>query len=330
MRYSEKRLQDDFTAYVLFSEPLQGRVEEIFAAAAEDYPGVDWSTFQMGGDMIDTRSVTLSTDLGMVGTGETSGNRGRTTFMGHPGRCDVDWPDIIGKSRIIFPEGGDAVARHTDYLSVSVGCPKGETSVAARFDAARRLTCLAAIFAKLPICLGVYFPNGDTLVTPENSVQAAATAMRGEIPVTEWMTIFVNFFEDAETPLPVTVSTIGLAAFNGHELVLPQARLAGPEAVKWIWCTVKMLLEAGHEFVDSNTLGVEGEGKPIRIRHLAEGDHGAQTDQWILIHETSLVDEMKLFGPRTGTPPPPGYDNSIMRSYDDLKNKLYSYVAGGR
>ncbi|MEM9343440.1 MAG: hypothetical protein AAGA87_10385 [Pseudomonadota bacterium] len=326
-RYSDKRLADDFTIYVLFSEPLKGTVAEILEAVAEDYPGIDWSSSQIGGE-IDTQGVTLSTDLGI----SKDEARGRTTFMGMPGRCELDWTPIFEMSRIVNPEAEQAVLRHTDHLSISVGSPQGNTSVAARFDAARRLTCLGAVFAKLPITLGVYFPSADLLVKPEDWVSAAETAMKGEVPVMQWMALYVNQFQwDGPAPEPVTVGTIGLAAFNGHELVMPQVQLPAGDAAHWIYMTVRMLLEAGHEFADGNTLGVEGQGKPIRIRLVAEGaETGGQTDQWFLFHEASLLDDEKVLGPRGGRPPPPGVDNSIMGDWDDLKNKLYSFVAGGR
>jgi len=330
-RYSDKRLSDDFTIYILLSESLQANVAEIFEAVAEDYPGIDWASDQIGG-VIDTRGVTLSTDLGMANDCEREASRGRTTFLGAPGRCELDWAPIYEMSRIVNPEASEAVARHTNHLSISVGSPQGNTSIAARFDAARRLTCLGAIFAKLPITLGIYFPSADLLIKPEDWVSAAETAMKGEIPVMQWMALYVNQFQwDGPEPSPVTVGTIGLAAFNGHELVMPQVRLPAGDAAHWIYMTVRMLLEAGHEFADGNTLGVEGEGKPIRIRHLTEGsEHGGQTDQWFLFHEASLLDDEKILGPRGGRPPPAGMDNSIMGDWDDLKNKLYSFVAGGR
>ncbi len=333
MRYSDKRLSEDFSIYVLFSERLEARVGEILDAVAEDYEGVDWSSHQLGPDLVDTRGVTLSTDLGRSGDLQKDKARGKTTFMGMPGRCDINWDAVLQASRVINPNGRAAVERHTDHLHISVGSPEGDTSLAARFDAARRVTCIGAVLAKLPIALGVYFPNGDLLVPPDLWVEAAETAMKGEVPVLQWMSIYTNFFEwDGPEPRPVTAGTIGLAAFNGHELVMPQACIPGPEAAQWIYGAVRMMLEAGHEFGDGNTMGVEGEGKPIRIRHVKEGalNGEAQTDQWVFFHESSLLDDEKLLGPRALQPPPPGYDNEVRGNWDSLKNQLYSFVAGGK
>ena len=328
-RYSEKRVSEDFSIYVLFSEPLVGRVAEVMAAVAEDYPGIDWSAEQVGGEMIDTRSVTLSTDMGGAFGGDADIPRGLTTFMSAPGRCEIDWRPVIGKSRFIFPEAGQAVDRHTDHLHVRVGSPKGDTSLAARFDAARRVTCIGAVLANLPTALAVYFPNGDTIVKPEKWVRAAETAMKGEVPVLEWMTIFLSYFDEPGEPKPVTVSTIGMAAFNGHEVVMPRARLEGAEAAQWAVSTARMLIEADNEFVDGDTLGVEGDGRPVRIRHMAEGDQGLQTDCWMLIHDSSGIDDEDMFGPRSRRPAPAGVPDEIMGDWGSLKKKLYSYLASG-
>ncbi len=333
MRYSDKRLSEDFSIYVLFSDHLQGGIKEVLDAVAEDYKGVDWSSHQMGPDQIDTRGVTLSTDFGLLEDFGADAARGKTSFIGMPGRCQIDWDPVLQASRLINPDGRLAVERHTDHLQISVGSPKGDTSLAARFDAARRVTCIGAVLAKLPITLGVYFPNADLLVPPDQWVKAADTAMKGEIPVLQWMSIYTNFFEwDGPEPKPVTAGTIGLAAFNGHELLMPQARVTGPEAGKWMYGAVRMMLEAGHEFGDGNTMGVEGEGKPIRIRHVKEGglDGQAQTDTWVFFHETSLLDDEKLLGERELAPPPPGFNNEVRGNWDTLKNQLYSFVAGGK
>jgi hypothetical protein len=42
-RYSDKRLKDNFTAYVLLSERIQFRFPEIWEAVREDYPDLAWA-----------------------------------------------------------------------------------------------------------------------------------------------------------------------------------------------------------------------------------------------------------------------------------------------
>ena len=334
-RYSDKRMSEDFTAYVLFSEPLEGTFGEIIAAAAEDYAGLDWDHQALGPDRINTRGVTLCVDFG-----SESPTRGSVKMIGVPGPCDVSWDDTYLKNRLVFPHAKDVVGRHTDHLSISVSSARGdgsaETLFARRFDAVRKLTCLVAVLAKLPITTAVYFPNGDTLLPPSVWEKAAEDAMKGEIPLLGWINFVVNAFDEPPEPLPITVSTIGLAAFNGHEIIMPRMRMLWPKAMEFAHVTTRMLIEGDHTFADSNTLGHEA-GKPeFRIRHAAEGRqlrfpdgiHRPQTDQWWLFHETCDLDDIDIFGPRTGKPPPPGYDNSIHGDMDRLKKSLYRFHAG--
>lgn len=333
-RYSDKRMADDFVCYVLFSEPLQATFSELLEAAREDFPGLDWSHDNLGPDRIDTRDVTMCVDFG-----HSDDKKGRLKVLGHPGRCTLDWEDAIYKNRITFPEAGKAVARHTDYLSISVSHPKGDGSVksliARRFDAARRMTCLAAVLAKLPIATAVYFPNGDTLLPPSAWIAAADDAMKGQIPVIAWMCMALHAFDEPPEPLPITLSTIGMAAFNGHEIVMPRMRMLWPEAMQFAYGAIRMLLEADHVFQDSNTLGMEAGDKAFRIRlaregkkYLAKGETiSPQTDQWWLFHQSCDLDDIAIFGDRMGMPPPPGYDNTFTGDLDTLKNALYSFHA---
>ena len=324
-RYSDRRLREDFTIYVLFSEPLEGTASELFEAAAEDYPGLDWSFDNLGPNAINTRDVTLAVAF------EKEGDpHGMTRINGMPGRCELDWEPVINVSqRSVNPEARAVIERHTDHLSLAVSAPKGDTSLAARFMAARRVTCLGAVLAKLPTALGVYLPSADLLVPPKPWIEAADTAMKGEVPVFQWIALYalpVEGHRDNRTC--ATVGTIGLAAFNGRELVMPQVCIPPSDSAQWIYGVTRMLLEADHVFRDGDTLGSERDHKPIRIRDVREGEQGCQTDTWMLFHESSLLDDETLLGKRGGTPPTPDMDTSIEGNWDTLKNKLYGFVAG--
>jgi hypothetical protein len=319
-RYSDKRKTEAFTIYVLLSEALQFNVSEIYAALREDYPGIDWQENQMGDSQVDTAQVSLATDFV---------DSGMVSFTTTPGRCDVAWGDIFEKNRLTYPDAEAMVARHQSYLAINVHSPRGETSLAARFDAARRLTCIGAVFAKLPITMGIYFPNGDTIVKPADWVRAADEAMAGEVPVLQWMTLAVVPVPDGtDMPTPISVQSIGMAAFNGYEILMPLARMPAGEVAQWVHATVKMIMERGHIFTDSDTLGIEGDTKKIRIRHAPEGKMGAQTDMWVLLHPTSTINETEMFGERSRPPAPPGIKNEIMGDENALKNSLYGYIAG--
>ena len=334
-RYSDKRMSEDFTCYVLFSEPLQATFSELMQAAAEDYPGLDWSHENFGPEAINTRDVTLCVDFPTADP-----KRGSVKVIGGPGRCEIDWEDAIYKNRIVFPEARTAVARHTDYIGISVSSAKGDGAVkslvARRFDAARRMTCLAAVLAKLPITTAIYFPNGDTLLPGKSWVAAADAAMKGEIPTVVWIAPALHAFNEPPEPLPITLSTIGMAAFNGHEIVMPRMRIGWQDAIKFAHCFIKMQLEGDHVFRDSDTVGFEPGDKLFRIRRAYEGTPlsakgeriDPQTDQIWMFHKACDLDDVEIFGARSNRPPPPGYDNSFEGNLNTLRNSLYEFHAG--
>ncbi len=322
-RYSDKRLREGFTAYVLLTEPLAFRPSEVLAAVREDYPGLDWT---------DRLEADLPFTAGEVSLGvlfpdcDETNEPSLVQFASLPGRCDVDWDHVVAQSFLANPGAADAVARHQCWLSIHL--ESVDATLAARFDAARRVTCLAAVFARLPICLGVYFPSADVLATPAGWIGASEQAMRAEVPIPCWVSLYVNQMPDGRHPTPVTVGTIGMAAFLGHEVVMPLARVPAGDAAMWVFGAVKLLIERGHVFRDSNTLGFEEGAEKLRIRHAIEGMMDLQTDHWVLLHSTSAVDEIAVFGKRTGTPPPAGFDNSVRGDEDALKKRLYAFAAG--
>jgi hypothetical protein len=324
-RHSEKRLQDAFTAYVPFTEPLRFRPSEILAAVREDYPGLFWT---------DTLQFDLPITVGQVGLGvlhpgTSEGNEPLfASFSSFPGPIALDLAHQFHASRLTFPDAPAAVARHRCYLSITV--PSVDSSLAARFDAARRVTCLAAVFARLSICVAVYFPSSDQIVRPTDWVGAAARGMRAELPIPAWVSIYVNPMPDGQTPVPVSAGSIGLAAFTGHEVIVPLARVEPKDAAMWVFALAKMLVEHAHVYRDSDTVGVEGDDLKLRIRHCPEGRQGMQTDTWVLLHPTSTVDEITMFGARSNQPAPPGVDNTRRSDADGLRKRLYALVTGGR
>ncbi|MFN3936999.1 MAG: hypothetical protein ACK4KW_05410 [Gemmobacter sp.] len=89
----------------------------------------------------------------------------------------------------------------------------------------------AAVAAKLPTCLGVHGPGGAPPVRPDLWVTAAGIAMGGEFPVPVRMGVAIEAFDEPPATLPITVAAIGLAAFNGHEIVMPRMRMPWTEAI---------------------------------------------------------------------------------------------------
>ncbi len=326
-RYSDKRLKDAFYAYVLLSEPVTFNTREVIAAVRAGYPGLSWTDKL---DM-DTTGTTGSIVIAPYFCGTADGAEPRMiTLTSEPGRCVVSgWDDVLRKSYPVFPKGHEAVARHQTFLRITV--ESHDTTLAARFDAARRMTCFAAHFAALPACTGVYLPGADLVIPPGDCVGAAAMAVKGETPILHWITLVPTPLPDAANPLEWSVQSVGLAAFTGYEVFMPKVRMLPGEAAKWVYAAITMIMDRGHVFTDSDTMGMEGGDLRIRIRWMAEGKLGAQTDMWALFHPThSSVDDVAIFGPHSRAPAPPGIDASNRGNPNSLRQKLYSLVAGGR
>lgn len=312
-RYSDKRLKEPFTAYLLLSESIQFQLEEIVQAVREDFPDLEWDLGAQVAMPFDSSRLSMGTFIG-----DTPKDRpplhGMVSFLSTPGPIGIDMDDAIMKSRFVFPEAQQAVSRHQSCFSISVYSTG--TSLPARFEAARRMNALVAVFAKLPICLGAYFPSADIILAPNRWVEAAETANEGKFPALAWINYIIAPAAEgqifaSEGDGRFTIFTIGCAAFNGHEIVLPSVKMDRTEALGSVLNAVIMLLEYGHDFRDGNTMGDEKQDLRIRIRHCLESKHGSQTDQWYLFHPSSSIDDIKLFGEREGRPPPAGHDNTI-------------------
>lgn len=334
-RYSDKRLADAFSVYVLFTEPVSFTNRDILAALREDFPELDWTdTLENGADTARfydetyTAGDVLVTSLFPGGEGNLPG---MIPLISMPGRCEIDWGHMCARNRLTFPGAEAAVARHRTYIQVMVHSVDG--SLEARFDAARRASCLGAVFASLPVATAVYYPNGDTVVAPERWIEGAKTALKGEVPLLQWINLGVQPVPDGGDPVPVTVHTVGVAAFTGHEILLPLARIEPAQAAELVCGATVLYLQYGNAFNDGDTLGPEGDAAlKLRIRHAPEGALGLQTDNWVLLHPRSTLAprEEELFGKRPGVPPPPGMDVRNFGDPDSLRDKLYALVAGPR
>lgn len=303
-RYSEKRLRDDLTLYVLLSETLEFRTGEIVQALREDYPQLSWSDlFSDTGNSGDGADFPIKTGEFAMGVvlGERDENAPPYVHFGSmPGRCDVQWEPILDLSRHTFPTAKSAVGRHQGYLMISLGSV--DSTLEARFDAMRRLTCIGAMFARLPICLGIYNPGADLLVAPQDWIDAADTALAAKVPLAQWISLGVTAVPDGQDPPPVTVQSIGFAAFAGREVCMPMVRMPPGDAAKWVHLVIRLIMEYGHKLHDSDTVGPDDGAEKVRVRHWPEGYQGAQTDMWALVHAKTTLNEQDAFGPRSRPP----------------------------
>ncbi|MEO1292280.1 MAG: hypothetical protein AAFV62_05530 [Pseudomonadota bacterium] len=315
-RYSDQRMADDFTVYILLSETLQFDPAEIVAAFNEDFPGLAEISVSIGGEnggkhdgeggrgsLFDTGDVSIA----MLQHGGARGEE-RVTLISGPTRFDADLTAAYARAHL-FRDAKAVVDASASFLSVSVSGTKGAAAnLASRYRQARLATCLSAVFAKLPICTAVYFPSGDVIARPEMWVKAAETAAQDQWPLGEWFSYEINLQADRPDGRPTfSCGLVGMAAFNGHEVALASAPVGPDVATQYVMGAAYLLLAGGSVFKDSDTIGLDGSGLQLRIRLLPEGVQ-AQTDTWILVHPESPLDEAALFGAQTHPPAPPGVD----------------------
>ena len=117
-----------------------------------------------------------------------------------------------------------------------------------------------------------------------------------------------------------------MAAFNGHEVGFASAPVEPAYAVASVQSAMYLLLAGGNRFKDADTIGVEGSDERLRIRFKPEGPQ-VQTDSWILLHPSSSIDELAVFGERKTPPPPPGLENEI-RPQEDYMDRLLGGYGG--
>ena len=306
-RYSEKRLEDSFDVFLLFSEPFQFRVPDVIDAIEEEFPGLgEW--FNPLDDKIhDTGDVVMG-----FFKNEAEPSEGMISFFSTPGSLPKDGhhDDAINRA-FAFDGAWDAWNAHTSHLTLSI---KSEgTDLASRFKAARMVTCAAAVLAADPTCVGIMFPSGDVFASPEHWRSGAKEAAANQWPMMAWFSYQVTHFAPPEPDgaQQVSCGAIGMAAFNGHEVAFAAASVKPTYAVSYVHHAMYLLLAGGNRFRDGDTLGLEGGDERLRIRYMEEGPD-AQTDSWILLHPSCAIDEIAMFGERANPPPPPGLDNSRM------------------
>ena len=329
-RYSEKRLKTAFLATVLFDSRLDFLVEEVIAAAAEDYPILEWfHNFHMPGTQSTKPDVLLSPINGygwIANLGRMPGPfLGTADYLQQCAASGVTQSHILDEdgfkhavnaSRFVFPGAEAAVRRSVEHLDISVWSTEElpedpDQRLAHRFREARRMTCLSAVFAKLPTATAVYLPSADLLLSPDQWVRAANTAAAEEWPLASWIQIAVEKGAMEGGPILTSATTVGMAAFNGHEIYLDYAPMEPQQAATQVTGAAWLLLAGGNRFKDGDTIGLEDETLKIRMRHCKEGEHGAQTDRWILFHPKGYRTDTQMFGETDSQPPPPGTTNEI-------------------
>ena len=302
---------------ILLRHPLRLRVSDVMAAVAEDFPGIDWEDLSASEHEIDTARPGVAASIGNATPGAAL-----VGFSCEPGAVVADWDRLFFHNRFQWDDARRVLSAHRSFLRLQIGASNSPPTLAQRFENARRILCIAAVFAKLDVCLGVHWVPGGVLMRPADCITAANVAMTGEFPFFQWIGLKVSGEEG-----DVSVATEGASAFLGREVALPNVDLPPADAVQWVYAATMMQLTCGHEFADGNTMSLEtGDEPTLRIRLDRPSDG---VERWVLFHPKSLADHEARFGAPANRPAPEGFDNRIWSREGALRDELYSFVAGG-
>lgn len=286
-----------FSVDLLFSEPLHFDLDEIIAAVNEDFPSCQIK------DSGINPTKSMKTDdvvLGIIQPVEPQD--GASIHLIGAGFPDESFRNA-NLTEELWRSGGfgqQEVARHQSYLSFSVDAV--DDSLASRFRAARLLNVVTAVFAKLPITLAIYNKWTGHFVRPTQWVEAAETAVKGEWPLTSWIS-YRGAWNLAPGLNEYAVGyTVGLSQFLPYEIHMESAPIKPTDVLQMLFAACWMPLQGGSVYEDGNTVGVE-EGVQYRIRERHTAD-GKPAGIFVLLHPDSPVDEEATFGPRPGIPTP--------------------------
>lgn len=296
-KFSAERRAVPLSISVLLAEPMTFRVAEVAEALREDYPELGtWDDPLWGGADNPGYSVTRVCNTAAISFGALTEPRTRMmmTFISTPGPLQMDLTAAIELSKG-FPGAREAVLRHRSQFTISI---KTETTdLGARFLAAQALTCVAAVFARMPNCLGVFFSTAQLLLSSESCVDAAEKAVQLQWPFLNWIALrMMPITAPDNTLLGCRVHTSGLSAFLGCELDFAPAPVPPEVAVKWCLAGMHMLLAGGHVFQDGSTCGdPQDELGLVRMRFQPESSE-LPVDVWKMFHNTTPIDHEKELG----------------------------------
>ena len=293
---------------MLFSEAVQFNTSEIRAALSEDFPTLDIQPGPMA-DVLELDCDTASFITAPLMMGDSGKDAFVVTLVRLPGYGTWGFEALAPGQRILVPDLEQRLHRNATYICVSVGV-NADVAITDKFRAARLSSCLAAVFARLPVAVAAYWQNGDHFLTPEQVCDMAKTSMGDDWPVFAW--IGLDIHRDPKSG-HFGVLTKGLRSFTGYEISHAAAPLQPGDAAAFTLSAATMAVEYGNRFNDGDTLGAEGQSRQdsYRIRHVPKGTEGSICDVKLLVHPQSRADHEALAGPILSRPPPPGVDNSV-------------------
>ncbi|MEJ6394775.1 hypothetical protein V8J82_16045 [Gymnodinialimonas sp. 2305UL16-5] len=300
----------NFSLYLIFSEGLQFTTSQIQTALLEDFPDLDIDVTQ-NMDFPAACDTDQAIPMAPILMGARGADAIMVNMMRLPGYGIWD-PKAVQPRQLLACADYDlkgALTRNRSYLCVSVDAKSN--TLEDRFRAARLASCVGALFAELPICLGAYWEPADHFLSPQGVREMAQTAMEDGWPVRSWVGVSLASLQAADPrgrPWS-TGSTLGLRYFTGYEMQLVAAPYDLDRSCSTLWGMAWLPLVSGNQFAEGHTIGDEGgaEEDKLRLRWLPKGATSKRVksdplpfDTFIAIHPESPFDEAAYFGKRWG------------------------------
>lgn len=278
-----------FSVDLLFGEPLDFDLEEIAEAVSEDYPQASVLVHPVNtGKSVRTDKVILGM---LMPKDSRNGHVVLMNGIGHPDEefRNADHSDITWRSGGFAHCAREAIKSHQSYMTFSVQTT--DHSLVGQFRAVRQLMAVSAVFAELPICLGVLVHWSSHMVAPGTWVDSARKAMRGQWPTNEWVSFRCGWdAKRTERGRHAVGYTKGLRNFLGFELHIAAAPIEPSDAKSLLKRACATILESGGAMQDGDTFSV-GYDEPIYTVRLPVNPNGTKGSVMVLVHPDTPVND---------------------------------------
>lgn len=271
----DNRTQAYFSIDILFSEALDFNLEEIAEAVSEDYPLAAVEVHPVNaGKHIRTDQVVL----GMLRPVDT--RNGHVVLLNGIGTPDEEFR-AADHSEIAWRSGGyahcalNAIKSHQSYMTLSI--QTADQSLVGRFRAVRQLMAVSAVFAQLPISLGILVHWSSHMIAAGTWVKGVQKSMRGEWPLADWFSFRCGWDAKQSGSAKYAVGySKGLRNFLGYELHFAAAPVAPSDAKLVLRKACLATLQSGKELRDGDAFSFDDGPLRYEARRLrnADGTHG--------------------------------------------------------
>lgn len=278
-----------FSIDILFEKALDFDLEEIANAVSEDYPLTPVEVHPVNiGKSIKTDQVVF----GMLKP--LDARNGHVIVMNGTGSPDEDFR-AADHSEIAWRSGGyahcalDAIRSHQSYITLSV--QTFDHSLEGKFRAVRQLMAVSAVFAQLPIAIGILVHWSSHMIAASTWVTGAQKSMRGEWPLYEWFSFRCGWEAKKSMSDRCAVGyTKGLRNFLGFELHVAAAPVNPSDAKTLLRKACLFSLQSNRELRDGQMVTLENDPHRYKIRRPRNANNtpGAVI---VLLHPGTLENE---------------------------------------